>query len=105
MKNLIRKKILNFLQWNDKNGYYTDEICSLENIPRLTLEDSIKFFFGVINSDFYYYVVDNIFELTLYEAIQYSKINGFYNKTCEKLKLLINTNTNELDLFYKGLLN
>ena len=36
MKNdLIRRKILNFLQWNDKNGYYTDERCDLEEVPRL----------------------------------------------------------------------
>lgn len=105
MKDLTRKKILNFLQWNDKNGYYNDEIRIIENIPTLTIEDSIKFFFGVINSDFYYSIVDNIFELNFYETIQYSKINGFYNKTCEKLKLLINTKTDELDLFYKSLLN
>ena len=55
-----KKKIINFLQWNDKNGYYTDEICNLGYVFRLSLEESVKYFFGVINSDFYYSIVDNI---------------------------------------------
>ena len=95
MKNLIRKKILNFLQWNDKNGYYTDERCDLEEVQKLSLEESIKYFFGVINSDFYYSIVDNIFELSFYETIQYAKDYKFYNQTYNKLKLLINSNPNE----------
>ncbi|MBO3304825.1 hypothetical protein JJB76_17330, partial [Clostridium perfringens] len=53
MDGLIRRKILAFLQWNDKNGYYTDERCDLEEVQKLSLEESIKYFLGVINSDFY----------------------------------------------------
>lgn len=65
MKNdLIRIKILNFLQWNDKNGYYTDERCDLEEVPRMTYEDSIKYFFGVLNEDFYYTIKKYKRELT-----------------------------------------
>ncbi|BDU93762.1 hypothetical protein SNUCP_32790 (plasmid) [Clostridium perfringens A] len=45
MDDLIRKKILDFLQWNDKNGYYTDERCNLEDVQKLSLEESIKYFF------------------------------------------------------------
>ncbi|MDU7069664.1 MAG: hypothetical protein E6343_17075 [Clostridium perfringens] len=106
MKNeLIRRKILNFLQWNDKNGYYTDERCDLEDVPRMTYEDSIKYFWGVINSDFYYTIVDNIFELEYYEVIRYAKNNGFYEKTYKKLKLLINTNNFKDNSFYRNLLN
>lgn len=48
MNDLIRTKILAFLQWNDKNGYYTDERCDLEEVQKLSLEESIKYFFGVI---------------------------------------------------------
>ncbi len=61
MINLYRKKILKFLQWNDKNDYYTDERCDLEKVPRVCLGEIIKYFFEVINRDFYYNFVDNIF--------------------------------------------
>ncbi|WP_111926184.1 hypothetical protein [Clostridium perfringens] len=40
---LIRKKIIEFLQWNDKNGYYTDERCDLEEVPRMTYKESINY--------------------------------------------------------------
>ncbi|HAT4219006.1 hypothetical protein [Clostridium perfringens] len=106
MKNdLIRRKILNFLQWNDKNGYYTDERCDLEEVPRLTYEDSIKYFFGVLNEDFYYNLVDNIFELEFDEVIRYAKNNEFYENTYKKLNLLINTNKVNDISFYRNLLN
>ena len=91
----VRRKILAFLQWNDKNGYYTDERCDLEEVQKLSLEESIKYFFGVINSDFYYSIVDNIFELSFYEIIKYAKDYKFYNQTYKKLKLLIDNNPNE----------
>lgn len=102
MNDLIRIKILAFLQWNDKNGYYTDERCDLEEVQKLSLEEGIKFFFGVINSDFYYSIADNIFELSFYEIIKYAKDYKFYNQTYKKLKLLINSNTNEI--LYRNLL-
>ena len=104
MINLYRKKILNFLQWNDKNGYYTDERCNLEKVPRLSFEESIKYFFGVINSDFYYTIVDNMFELSFYETIEYAKYNGFYKETCNKLSKLINNASDNYALLYKSLL-
>ncbi|EDT69998.1 hypothetical protein ACRTBB_002923 [Clostridium perfringens] len=103
MNNLIRTKILAFLQWNDKNGYYTDERCDLEEVQKLSLEESIKYFFGIINSDFYYSIVDNIFELSFYETVQYAKEFKFYNKTYSKLKFLINSNPNEI--LYRSLLD
>ncbi|XZH53358.1 hypothetical protein ACSW8Q_17410 (plasmid) [Clostridium perfringens] len=106
MKNeLIRRKVLNFLQWNDKNGYYTDERCDLEEVPRMTYEDSIKYFFGVLNEDFYCTIADNIFELEYDEVIKYAKNNGFHENTYKKLKLLINTNNFNAISFYRYLLN
>ncbi|WP_283685041.1 hypothetical protein [Clostridium perfringens] len=104
MINLYRKKILNFLQWNDKNGYYTDERCNLEKVPRLSFEESIKYFFGVINSDFYYTIVDNIFELTFDKTIEYAKYNGFFKETCNKLSKLLNNKNYNYVLLYKSLL-
>lgn len=90
MNDLIRTKMLDFLQWNDKNGYYTYELCNLEEVQILSLEESIKYFFWVINSEFYYSIADNIFELSFYEIIKYAKDYKFYNQTYKKLKLFKN---------------
>ncbi|MCX0354878.1 hypothetical protein LI064_10180 [Clostridium perfringens] len=98
-----RRNITKFLQWNDKNGYYTDEECDLEEEPRMKYEEAVKYFFGVLNDDFYYNIVDNIFELTYEEAIKYAKDNGFYNKTYKKLMLLIE-NENPTEEFYRSLI-
>ncbi|PWW84377.1 hypothetical protein, partial [Clostridium perfringens] len=81
---------------------YTDERCDLEEVQKLSLEESIKYFFGVINSDFYYSIADNIFELSFYEIIKHAKDYKFYNQTYKKLKLLINSNPNEI--LYRNLL-
>ena len=103
--NLEDKRILitNFLQWNDKNGSYTDDNCDIEEIPRMTYEDSVKYFFGVLNDDFYYNIADNIFELSYEEVINYAKENSFYTKTIEKLELLLN-NSNPTVEFYRFLI-
>ncbi|AMN37091.1 hypothetical protein ACSXC4_13845 [Clostridium perfringens] len=98
-----RLLITKFLQWNDKNGYYTDENCDLEEQQRMTYEEAVKYFFGVLNDDFYYNIVDNIFELTYEEAINYAKDNGFYNNTYEKLMLLVE-NENPTEEFYRSLI-
>ncbi|MGU8558943.1 hypothetical protein ACV3P1_11800 [Clostridium perfringens] len=98
-----RIKITKFLQWNDKNGYYADEECDLEEEPRMTYEEAVKYFFGVLNDDFYYNIVDNIFELTYEEVINYAKENGFYDKTYEKLMLLVN-NDDITEEFYRNLI-
>lgn len=102
-KEIVRKKITCFLQWNDGNGCYTDENCDLEDIPRMTYEDTVKYFFGVMNEDFYYSVTDNIFELSYEEVINYAKENNFYDNTINKLNSLIKVDSITVD-FYKGLL-
>ncbi|MFQ9245948.1 MAG: hypothetical protein ACLR3R_00340 [Clostridium paraputrificum] len=99
---IIRRKITEFLQWNDKNGCYTDENCDLEHITRMTYEDAVKYFFGIMNDDFYYRITDNIFELSYDEVIKYAKDNNFYDGTYEKLNLLINNNASKIG-FYKSL--
>lgn len=100
----IRIMILMFLQWNDKHGCYTDENCDLEGVSRLSYNDAIKYFFGVLNDDFYYSKVDNIFELSYSQTIEYAKENGFYDKTYMKLNELL-SNPNPTDEFYYSLLN
>lgn len=82
---------------------YTNEICDLENIPKVILKESIKFFFGVINSDFYYTIVDKIFKLNFDETIQYSRDIEFYEKTFNRLNSLISNNKPH-ENFYKNLL-
>ncbi len=98
-----RSRILDFLQWNDRNGCYTDENCDLEEVDRLSYNDAIKFFFGVINENFYYSKVDNIFELSYDETIEYAKQNGFYDSTMEKLQLLLQEPSPN-DRFYRTLI-
>ena len=66
------------------------------------LEDAVKYFFGVINDDFYYSITDNIFELSYEEVIKYAKDNNFYDSTYEKLNLLINNDKPTIE-FYKSL--
>lgn len=95
--------ITEFLQWNYRNGCYTDENCDLEDIPRMNYEDAVKYFFGVINDDFYYSITDNIFELSYEEAIKYAKDNNLYDSTYEKLNLLINNDKPTIE-FYKSLI-
>ena len=97
-----RINLTQFLQWNDRNGCYTDENCDLEDLPRMTYEDAVKYFFCVINDDFYYSITDNIFDLSYEEIINYAKENRFYEITYEKLNLLIN-NDNPTIEFYKSL--
>ena len=94
-----RKIIVEFLQWNDGNGCYTDENCDLEDIPRMTYEDAVKYFFGVINDDFYYDITDNIFELSYEEVIQYAKNNNFYDTTIAKLSKLVESNETSIELY------
>ena len=95
--------VLDFLQWNDRNGCYTDKNCDLEDLPRMTYEDAVKYFFCVINDDFYYSITDHIFDLSYEEIINYAKENRFYEVTYEKLNLLINNDKPTIE-FYKSLI-
>lgn len=58
-----RIKITKFLQWNDRNGCYTNENCDLEEVPRMTYEDTIRYFFGIMNDDFYDRTMDKLNKL------------------------------------------
>ena len=103
MSEFNRLRILDFLQWNDRNGCYTDENCDLEGFSRFSYNEAIKLFFGVINDDFYYSKVDNIFELSYEQVIEYAKQNGFYDKTMSKLNLLLQESSPN-DSFYRTLI-
>lgn len=63
----------------------------------------MKFFFGVMNEDFYYSRVDNIFELSYDQVIEYTKQNGFYDSTMDKLQLLLQESVPN-DNFYRSLI-
>lgn len=98
-----REKILLFLQWNDRHGCYTDENCDLEEVPRFTYDEAVKYFFGVINDVFYYSKADNIFELSYDQVIEYAKENHFYDSTMKKLDLLLQEES-PTDSFYRQLI-
>lgn len=102
-KDKLRSNIIKFLKWNDRNGCYTDEECDLESQSRMSYNEAVKYFFGVLNDDFYYNIVDNIFELKYEEVIQLAKENNFYDLTMEKLDLLLKTE-NPTEDFYRSLL-
>lgn len=95
----MREKIISFLQWNDRNGCYTDKNCDIEGVERMTYEDAVKYFFGVINEDFYYNIIDNIFELTYDEVIKHAKENNIYESTMNKLQMLINAEITGNELY------
>lgn len=69
----------------------------------MAYENAIKYFFGVMNDDFYYNIADSIFELTYGEAIKYSKEKGFYDITMQKINLLVNDDKSTVE-FYKSLI-
>lgn len=98
-----RLRLLNFLKWNDRHGCYTDENCDLDGFSILSYNDAIKYFFAVINDDFYYSKVDNIFELSYDQVIKYAKQNGFYDSTVDKLNLLLQESSPN-DSFYRNLI-
>ena len=56
-----------------------------------------------MNEEFYYSKVDNIFELSYDETIEYAKQNGFYDSTIEKLQLLLQESSPN-DSFYRSLI-
>lgn len=99
-----RISITKFLQWNDRNGCYIDENCILEGFPTMTYEDAVKYFFGIVNDDFYYSITDNIFELTYEAVIRYAKENNFYADTINKLTLL-EKEVNITKEFYKSIID
>jgi len=103
MKEKERIEITKFLQWEDKNGSYTDENSDIEGVERMSYEDTVKYFFGVINSEIYFSIADNIFELTYEEVIRYSKEFNIYDKTMSKLTQLFKQD-NATEEFYKSLL-
>lgn len=100
---LKRLELLNFLQWNDRHGCYTDQNCDLESVSRLSFDDAIKYFFGLMNEDFYYSKVDNIFELSYNQTIDYAKQNDFYDRTMENLGIVLQKLVPN-DSFYKILI-
>lgn len=102
-KEFERIRIIEFLQWNDTNGCYTDENCDLEDVPRMIYKEAVKYFFGVVNEDIYNKLSESMADIEYEEVIKYAKENGFYDITMEKLSELI-SEANPTVEFYKRLL-
>ena len=98
-----RKIIIEFLQWNDKNGCYTDENCDSEDVPRMTYEEAIKYFFGVVNADAYSQISESMADIEYEQVINFAKQNGFYDETLDKLSKLISKTSHTVEI-YKSLL-
>lgn len=91
--------ILNFLAWNDRNGVYKIEDRVLHDFICLSYEESIRYFFGVLNDDVYYKFADNIFELSYDKVISIAREEGIYRETIEKLKVLLEYEGNSEDIY------
>lgn len=85
----LRLAIIDFLQWNDRNGCYTDENCDSEDVPRVTYEESIKYFFGVVNDDAYSQISESMADIEYEQVMNFAKQNGFYDVTMNKLSELL----------------
>ncbi|MBS5926998.1 MAG: hypothetical protein KIC66_07920 [Clostridium sp.] len=98
-----RKGIIEFLQWNDRNGCYTDENCDSEDVPRMTYEEAIKYFFGVVNADAYSQISESMADIEYEQVINFAKQNGFYDETLDKLSKLISKTSHTVEV-YKSIL-
>ena len=98
-----RVAIIGFLQWNDHNGCYTDENCDSEDVPRMTYEEAIKYFFGVVNDDAYSQISESMADIEYEQVINFAKQNGFYDETLDKLSKLISKTSHTVEV-YKSLL-
>ncbi|WP_034849848.1 hypothetical protein [Clostridium hydrogeniformans] len=96
INNEERKIILEFLQWNDHNGCYTDNNCKGKEIKPLGKKDTLKIFFAVVNNDFFKDKDDdNPLNFTLLEIIKISKRSNVYFSTTLKLTMLLRNNNIE----------
>ena len=98
-----RGAIIGFLQLNDHNGCYTDENCDSEDVPRMTYEEAIKYFFGVVNDDAYSQISESMADIEYEQVINFAKQNGFYDETLDKLSKLISKTSHTVEV-YKSLL-
>lgn len=103
-KEVERIKITEFLQWNDQNGCYIDENCDLEDIPRMSYEEAVKYFFSVVNEGKYNRLSESMADIEYEQAIQYAKDNNFYDSSIAKLSKLTGNIEQTLDI-YKELIN
>lgn len=98
-----RKRILDFLQWVDKNGSYTDENCKIDGVEKITYKEAVKHFFGFINEDVYCRYADNIFELSYDEVIQIARNIGVLDKTLNLLNE-VEVSSEPTIAFYKSII-
>jgi len=99
MEKKDREKILEFLQWNDRNGCFTDINCKKEKLKPLSKKDSLKIFFTVVNEDLtelnpleyeYPYLVKNLKEKNLYFSTMVKLEYLLENSSSEGYRKLIN---------------
>lgn len=89
-----REVILKFLQWNDKNGCFTDENCKEQGQKIFGKRDTQKMFFDVVNSDFLLGErYENPLRFTYAEVLWIAKGKNVYFSTITKLKMLLENNS------------
>lgn len=88
-----REIILEFLQWNDKNGCLTDEKCRKQGDKPFGKKDTLKLFYGAVNQDLFVgQRDDNPLSFTYPEVMWIAKEKKVYFSTTTKLKMLLENN-------------
>lgn len=86
-----RKELMNFLQWNDPNGCYTDKNTKLENVPQMTYEKCVIYFFHALWNDLYIEKYENAFELDYDTAIKIAKEHNVYELGMSYIEKITNS--------------
>lgn len=89
-----REIILEFLQWNDKNGCFTDKKCKEQGQKPFGKRDTLKMFFDVVNQNLFVGEKDeNPLSFTYPEVLWIAKGKNVYFSTTTKLKMLLDNNS------------
>lgn len=76
----VRIALTNFLQWNDRNGVYSDQECEILGIDNLTIEESIISFFYNMWIDIYSEYEESAFEIGLSKCVEIAQANNIFDK-------------------------
>lgn len=115
-KELIRKKIIEFLQWNDRNGSYSDENAISEGLEPLTYEETLLFFWHILYADYNCYRhVENALDIEYEDACKILKQNNdpfnankefsLYDKSFGLINLLVMANEEDKKNIYSLIVN
>lgn len=81
-------RLKEFLQWEDRNGCYTDENCEIEDMPILDEEGTLKYVIKVLNFEEFENSSKDIQEMEFEEIEEFLKSKELYEITIDKINTL-----------------